>query len=73
GEPAGRLDHELERDGARGTGLGLPVSQKILREHGGDILVESTLGTGSRFILELPAIIPDPSNHSDTLAGFRIE
>ncbi|MCB9874136.1 MAG: FHA domain-containing protein [Planctomycetaceae bacterium] len=61
------------RKGARGTGLGLPVSQKILREHGGDILVESTLGTGSRFILELPAIIPDPSNHSDTLAGFRIE
>lgn len=61
------------RKGARGTGLGLPVSQKILREHGGDILIESTLGTGSRFILELPAIIPDPSNHSDTLAGYRVE
>ncbi|MDA1049928.1 MAG: ATP-binding protein [Planctomycetota bacterium] len=61
------------RKGARGTGLGLPVSQKILREHGGDIFVESTLGTGSRFILELPAIIPDPSHHSDTLAGIRIE
>ncbi|MEX0819821.1 MAG: ATP-binding protein, partial [Pirellulaceae bacterium] len=50
------------RKGARGTGLGLPVSQKILREHGGDIFVESTRGTGSRFILELPAIIPDPSH-----------
>ena len=61
------------RKGARGTGLGLPVSQKILREHGGDIYVESTLGTGSRFVLELPAIIPDPSNHSDTLAGYRVE
>jgi len=61
------------RKGARGTGLGLPVSQKILREHGGDVFVESTLGTGSRFILELPAIIPDPSNHSDTLAGYRTE
>lgn len=61
------------RKGARGTGLGLPVSQKILREHGGDILVDSTLGSGSRFILELPAIIPDPANQSDTLAGYRAE
>jgi signal transduction histidine kinase len=42
--------------GGRGTGLGLPVSQKILKEHGGSIHVTSTLGTGSRFTLELPAI-----------------
>ncbi len=42
--------------GARGTGLGLAVSQKILKEHGGRILVESRLGEGSRFTLELPAM-----------------
>ena len=41
--------------GSRGTGLGLPVSQKILKEHGGRILVTSTVGEGSRFTLELPA------------------
>jgi two-component system, NtrC family, sensor kinase len=47
------------RKGSRGTGLGLPVSQKILREHGGEIRVESTPGAGSQFYLELPAVLPD--------------
>jgi signal transduction histidine kinase len=40
----------------RGTGLGLPVSQKILNEHGGRIVVESQPGEGARFTLELPAV-----------------
>src|SRR5438270_840384 len=40
--------------GARGTGLGLAVSRKILREHGGDILVQSEVGIGSTFTLRLP-------------------
>src|SRR5262249_44915931 len=44
---------------SRGTGLGLPVSQKIMQEHGGRILVESQPGQGSRFILELPAVMPE--------------
>jgi signal transduction histidine kinase len=40
--------------GSRGTGLGLPVSRKTFREHGGDIVVESKVGKGSKFILRLP-------------------
>ncbi len=40
--------------GARGTGLGLTVSRKILREHGGDITVKSSPQTGSRFTLSFP-------------------
>ena len=45
----------VSRKGGRGTGLGLPVSQKILEEHGGEITVDSKIGKGSRFTLEFPA------------------
>jgi signal transduction histidine kinase len=48
----------VSRKGGRGTGLGLPVSQKIMQEHGGQILVESTPDEGSRFTLEFPAVSP---------------
>jgi signal transduction histidine kinase/pSer/pThr/pTyr-binding forkhead associated (FHA) protein len=44
--------------GAKGTGLGLAVSRKILREHGGDILLQSRPGKGSTFILRLPLKSP---------------
>jgi len=49
----------------RGTGLGLPVSQKILSEHGGRILVHSAVGKGSRFTLELPAVAPQSASPTD--------
>lgn len=44
--------------GSKGTGLGLAVSRKILREHGGDILVHSQGGVGSRFTLRIPVTSP---------------
>ncbi|QDU19588.1 ATP-binding protein [Urbifossiella limnaea] len=40
--------------GSRGTGLGLPVSRKILREHGGDIVVQSVPDKGSKFTCRIP-------------------
>ncbi len=42
---------------AQGTGLGLSVSYGIVRNHHGDMDVLSEVGKGTRFIVELPAII----------------
>lgn len=53
------------RKGMRGTGLGLPVSAKIMREHGGVIEVrDGEHGTGICFRLKLPPGSPPTSDLS---------
>ena len=46
--------------GSRGTGLGLPVSRKIAREHGGNLWLEPAAPRGCRFILRLPVQASGP-------------
>jgi two-component system sensor histidine kinase HydH len=43
---------------ARGVGLGLAVSRRIVEAHGGRIVVESEEGAGTEFRVVLPAIAP---------------
>ncbi len=52
--------------GSKGTGLGLPVSRKIMREHGGDLIVQSQPGRGSRFVFTLPIQSPLSQGSSGT-------
>jgi len=40
--------------GIRGTGLGLAVVQSLVDAHGGEVSVESELGTGSKFTVRIP-------------------
>ncbi|RKX29813.1 MAG: hypothetical protein DRP46_06615 [Candidatus Zixiibacteriota bacterium] len=42
------------KDVGKGTGLGLSVSYGIIKEHGGEIKVKSTLGEGTTFTVIIP-------------------
>ena len=45
--------------GAGGTGLGLYISNQIVRQHGGAISVDSKKGIGSDFHLRIPKVLPE--------------
>src|SRR5690606_1192369 len=49
-----RIDRARSRE-MGGTGLGLAIVKHLARLHNGDVSVESELGTGSTFRIELPA------------------
>jgi len=59
GIPAANLErifHPFFTTKTQGTGLGLAITQRIVREHGGSILVKSVPGNGTQFTLVLPII-----------------
>jgi signal transduction histidine kinase len=42
------------KDARHGTGLGLSVSQQVIKEHHGAIEFDSSPGKGTRFVITLP-------------------
>ena len=50
-----------------GTGLGLTVLFKIMKQHGGDVTVHSVRGEGSEFILQIP--VPESERFRITDGG----
>jgi signal transduction histidine kinase len=51
----------------RGIGLGLLVTQKIIRDHGGEVSVESEFGKGTTVLVRLPTKVPE--EYSQALSG----
>jgi signal transduction histidine kinase len=49
-----QIFHRLEKNKYKGTGLGLAICQKIAARHRGKIDLESEVGKGTRFIVDLP-------------------
>ena len=52
-QPFSQVDKNFNRQ-YEGTGLGLVLTRKLARLHGGDVTVRSILGKGSQFTLSLP-------------------
>ena len=50
-----RGDRSRSRAGGTGSGLGLPIARQLVQGHGGTIEVESRVGKGTVFVIELPA------------------
>jgi signal transduction histidine kinase len=78
-DPFWQVDQSATRR-AGGTGLGLSVTRRLARFLGGEVVVESQVGKGSRFMARLPVdwrvdpligVAPSVQTHGRTIASTR--
>lgn len=67
------------KEAGEGMGLGLHLVHTLIEEHGGHIDVESEIGSGTRFVIHLPATNekpeaePDVESETEPEAGLEAE
>ncbi len=66
-----RVDRSRSRE-TGGTGLGLAIVKHVAQRHGGELRIESVVGTGSTFTLRLPSSrVRADVSEPDAAAGSR--
>ena len=70
-----RVDKGRSRD-TGGTGLGLAIVRHVATNHGGEVLVSSSEGEGSTFVIRLPLAVASADGHgsdrSDTMPPSEV-
>ena len=66
-----QVDSSLSRS-KEGSGIGLALVKSLVELHGGNIKVESEIGKGSKFIIELPAKISEDTSEGSKMQGAAI-
>jgi len=72
GIPEGNLDHIFDpffTNKDEGSGLGLSISHQIVQEHGGYIAVESEVGAGTSFFVNIPVGKPARPTVNDQVSA----
>jgi signal transduction histidine kinase/CheY-like chemotaxis protein len=61
-EEYGQIDNPLQNR-VKGTGLGLPLTRRLAQLLGGNVAVQSQIGAGSTFSVDIPMMFPRDGRH----------
>lgn len=67
----GQADYTLARQ-TGGTGIGLSLVKKIVSAFGGEVFLESRIGEGSTFKIQLPVYVEQESKACEGMAGRNL-